>query len=157
MSFPVGFSFQDSHQRGDHGKWLFEKPFFKPGELVSQVVEADSESVWSDFNSSWVQVQELVEAMHEKRVPKGCYVIREGQVHIFMIIIIVANPKSVPLLVSKRGWFSQNIPNCYPQKFSRTERKKHIFLNPWDLFKLIPPFRDVSFKMRNKKWSEREK
>ena len=45
MSFPVGFSFQDSHQRGDHGKRLFEKPFFKPGELVSPVVEADSESV----------------------------------------------------------------------------------------------------------------
>ena len=101
MNFPVGFSFQDSHQRGDHGERLFEKPFFKPGELVSQVVEADSESVWSDFNSSWVQVQELVEAMHEKRVPKGCYVIREGQVQIFMIIEIVANQKSIPLLVSK--------------------------------------------------------
>ena len=31
--------------------------------------------------------------MHEKRVPKGCYVIREGQVHIFMIIVIVAKKK----------------------------------------------------------------
>ena len=35
--------------------------------------------------------------MHEKRVPKGCYVIREGQVQIFMIIVIVANQKSIPL------------------------------------------------------------
>ena len=68
----------------------------------SQVVEADSESVCSDFNSSFFQVQELVEAMHEKRVPKGCYVIREGQVQIIiMIIVIVANQKSIPLLVSK--------------------------------------------------------
>lgn len=35
----------------------------------------------NDFlkNLSPSQVQELVEAMHEKRVPKGCYVIREGE------------------------------------------------------------------------------
>ena len=26
-----------------------------------------------------LKVQELVEAMHEKKVPKGCYVIREGE------------------------------------------------------------------------------
>ena len=71
----------------------------------SQVVETDSESVWSDFNSSFFQVQELVEAMHEKRVPKGCYVIREGQVQIIMIIVIVANQKSIPFLVSNRGLF----------------------------------------------------
>ena len=34
------------------------------------------------------QVRELVEAMHEKQVAKGCYVIREGSYHAMIFIII---------------------------------------------------------------------
>ena len=59
-----------------------------------------------------LQVSELVEAMHEKKIPKGCYVIREGESGSY-------------LYVAAEGEFEVR---KLPQYFSRSSRCELVLL-----------------------------
>jgi len=69
-----GVSGQSVQPAANTPVYTVEKDFHSKTLIKEAILE-------NDFlkNLSLTQVSELVEAMHEKKIPKGCYVIREGE------------------------------------------------------------------------------